>query len=102
MFSNSSQFRDWSRLQQARDEAPEDPQCYNYPDAFYPDKGGGLMPSELKWAKDTCNTCPLKLICGEYGIRWERHGVWGGLSAKERADIRRERKIPEPIEDEAA
>ena len=101
MFSDSSQFRDWSRLQQARDLANEDPQCYNYPDAYFPEKGGGVVPSELAWAKKTCGECPIRAICGEYGTRWERHGIWGGLSASEREQERRRRRLPEPLDDVA-
>ena len=101
MFSDSTQFRDWSKLQQARDNADEDPQCYNFPDAFFPEKGGSAQVVELTWAKQTCAACPLQAICGEYGVKWERHGVWGGLSAVERREIRRKRRLPEPIEDAA-
>jgi hypothetical protein len=102
MFSDSSQFRDWSKLQQARDQAEEDPQCYNYPEAFFPDKGGGFMANELKWAKDTCAVCPIQKLCGEYGVKWERHGVWGGLSSVERREIRRKLRLPEPSDEQAA
>lgn len=101
MFSNSSQIRDWSKLQHARDQATEEPQCYNYPDAFFPDKGGSAQPGETEWAKQTCAVCPLQMLCAEYGVRWERHGIWGGLSSRQRQGIRRKRRLPEPLEDAA-
>jgi hypothetical protein len=96
MFSDSNQARDWSKLQQARDLAEDDPQCYNYPDAFFPEKGGNFQLTELRWAKATCNNCPIRQACGEYGIKWEKFGVWGGLTNVERREIRRKRNLPEP------
>jgi hypothetical protein len=101
MFIDSNQRRDWSKLQQARDLVDQEPQCYNFPDAFFPEKGASGQVLELRWAKETCAACPLKIMCGEYGIRWEKHGVWGGLSSKQRVKIRQQRKLPEPIEDAA-
>jgi MoaA/NifB/PqqE/SkfB family radical SAM enzyme len=102
MFSDSNQARDWLNLQHARDLSDQEPQCYNYPDAFFPEKGGNFQFQELKWAKDTCAVCPIREACAEYGIKWERFGIWGGIGAAERRDIRREKNLPEPLEEEAA
>jgi hypothetical protein len=102
MFSDSNQARDWLKLQHARDQSPEEPQCYNYPDAFFPDKGGNFQLQELKWAKETCARCPIRDACAEYGVRWEKHGVWGGLTAVQRREERKRRRLPEPLEEEAA
>jgi WhiB family redox-sensing transcriptional regulator len=39
-------------------------------------------------AKRICDTCPFKSPCVTYAItHGEIHGVWGGLSAPQRADL---------------
>lgn len=58
------------------------------PEAFFPEKGES--PRE---AKRLCNSdCPIKEQCLETAIaRNERHGIWGGLSPRERDKIVRDR-----------
>jgi WhiB family redox-sensing transcriptional regulator len=58
------------------------------PEFFFPERGGA-------WAhiKAVCDTCPVATQCLEYGL-WERDGVWGGKSGKERRAIRRGRPQP--------
>ena len=51
-----------------------------------------------KKAKEICSSCPLKTICAEWGIRYENHGVWGGLSAKERFLMRGGKDAIEPLD----
>lgn len=52
-------------------------------DLFYPDKGD-WQTSEA--AKAVCQTCPVQQECLDYADTppVEIHGVWGGLSSKER------------------
>lgn len=48
----------------------------------------------LRKLRNICNReCPLVSECAEYAIHHERHGLWGGLTSKERHAIRRERGI---------
>jgi WhiB family redox-sensing transcriptional regulator len=50
------------------------------PDLFMPERGG---QRDVQQAVKACAICPVRLECLEYG-RFERYGIWGGLSGKER------------------
>jgi len=55
------------------------------PEAFYPDEHGSVAP-----AKAVCAVCPVLAECRAYALETgQRFGVWGGLSANERQQIRR-------------
>ena len=57
------------------------------PDLFYPQRGGTARPAKL-----ICEFCPVKQECLDYAIEnGEKHGVWGGLSERERRRLRKER-----------
>lgn len=50
------------------------------PEIFFPEKGGSALP-----AKAICKECPVRMQCLEWALKNdERHGIWGGLSPKER------------------
>ncbi|OLF11874.1 WhiB family transcriptional regulator [Actinophytocola xanthii] len=54
------------------------------PDAFHPDEHGSVEP-----AKAVCAVCPVLAECRAYALETgQRFGVWGGLSARERQQIR--------------
>lgn len=56
------------------------------PDAFFPEKGGST-----KDAKRICGGCDVREACLEYALRTEQaHGVWGGVSARDRARMRKD------------
>lgn len=64
------------------------------PDLFYPPAKGG----DARQAKAICAECQVRLSCLEHAI--EQHeilGVWGGMSARERARLRRVRSREKPI-----
>lgn len=66
--------------------------CRTVPsDVFYPDVG-----HDAKRAKMLCAECPVGRMCKEYAIVAEAHGVWGGLTERERRKERRRRELPEP------
>lgn len=51
------------------------------PDLWFPPKGGSTRP-----AKSVCAQCDVIAECLRYAIEHdERHGVWGGTSAKDRS-----------------
>ncbi|MGH9876943.1 MAG: WhiB family transcriptional regulator [Nitrososphaerales archaeon] len=50
------------------------------PEIFYPEKG-----ANANQAKKICRECPVMVQCLNHAIlRDERHGVWGGMSERER------------------
>lgn len=54
-------------------------------DFFFPEPG-----SSVREAKRICGMCEMRPACLEYALRNdERFGVWGGLSEKERLELRR-------------
>ncbi len=58
------------------------------PNLFYPERG--VSTSE---AKAVCDGCEVKNECLEAAVeRGEKFGIWGGLSERERREIRRERR----------
>ena len=55
------------------------------PEVFFPEKGGTTQP-----AKNVCRACEVRSECLDQALRNdERFGVWGGLSERERRDLRR-------------
>ncbi len=54
---------------------------------FFPARG-----ESVRDAKAVCTVCPVKNECLEFALRLKvAHGVWGGLSERERRSLRRER-----------
>lgn len=50
------------------------------PDLWFPDLGGTSRP-----AKSVCCRCPVRVDCLRLAVdTGERHGVWGGLTDRER------------------
>ena len=56
-------------------------------DFWFPEKGGSQ--DNTLYARTICSTCIHKIECGQWGVYNERHGVWGGLTEKERRIARR-------------
>ena len=54
---------------------------------MYPVDGDGARLAQL-W----CAGCPVRVQCSDAGLR-EPYGVWGGLSERHRARIRRSRGL---------
>jgi WhiB family redox-sensing transcriptional regulator len=75
------------------EDGPEDwrdlAECqYTDPDLFYPERG---CPSRS--AKAICFRCPVRAECLDYAMEHnETWGIWGGLSERQRATLRRERR----------
>jgi WhiB family transcriptional regulator, redox-sensing transcriptional regulator len=60
------------------------------PDAFYPVSED---ESAAEPAKAVCALCPVREPCLEYALTVrEKHGVWGGLTERERRRILRRRR----------
>ncbi|MFJ4428867.1 WhiB family transcriptional regulator [Streptomyces bobili] len=55
---------------------------------FYPPIGGHASDQLSRAAKRICSGCPVRQECLHTAlIQEESHGVWGGLSARERERI---------------
>jgi WhiB family redox-sensing transcriptional regulator len=55
------------------------------PEVFFPPKGASAEP-----AKAVCRACPVRPQCLDYALaNRERHGVWGGMSERERRALLR-------------
>lgn len=65
-------------------------------DLFYKDDDfeddRALVNGEQAKAKKLCEYCDHLNDCAEWGINKERWGVWGGLTPRERHNIRRKRR----------
>ena len=58
------------------------------PDLHFPDKGHSTAQP-----KRICMACEVRVECLAYAIEHnEEHGVWGGLSYKQRRDVKHGRK----------
>jgi WhiB family redox-sensing transcriptional regulator len=55
------------------------------PDAFFPENGASPRP-----AKRICGLCEVAVSCLDYALsNNEQYGVWGGLDAPERRQLKR-------------
>ena len=75
----------------------EDPSCASVGGEFwYPDTDPtnagitavGYESPEVQVAKTICNSCTHKPECGQWGLKHERYGIWGGLGERDRNKIR--------------
>jgi WhiB family transcriptional regulator, redox-sensing transcriptional regulator len=64
------------------------------PEIWFPDKGERKAARE---AKEICRGCPVREECLLAAIaRCEEHGIWGGMSRKERYAEKRRRNLSRP------
>jgi WhiB family redox-sensing transcriptional regulator len=84
-------------LQNFTNNAEGPPLCAETaPDIFFIDSEEGATPAQIyagrKLAKQICSGCPYQIRCAEWAIvKGETLGIWGGLTPRERSDIRRTR-----------
>jgi WhiB family transcriptional regulator, redox-sensing transcriptional regulator len=57
------------------------------PEIFHPAPGESAAP-----ARAVCASCPVRVECGEWALFREYHGVWGGLTERDRRRLRRTRR----------
>ena len=64
----------------------DDAACHGSdPELFYAESGMSIMR-----AKSQCARCAIQPRCLEWAVKREEFGVWGGMTARERAELRRE------------
>jgi len=57
---------------------------------WFPEPG-----EDCKQAVTVCNTCPVKTECLQYALdNGERHGIYGGTTARQRQQLRRRLNTP--------
>jgi WhiB family redox-sensing transcriptional regulator len=64
-------------------------ECVNYAGRvdFFPARG-----ESVRDAKEVCASCQVRRECLDFALRMKvAHGVWGGLSERERRTLKRER-----------
>jgi hypothetical protein len=72
-------------------------------DLWFPDtKTDVNAVQDAASAKKICNRCPHKRECAEWGIANEAHGIWGGLTIRDRQQVRRDRGIKIHQEEDVA
>lgn len=50
---------------------------------FFP-KTGGNSKGDSERAKEICGQCPVIIECREYATARDEHGIWGGMTRRER------------------
>ncbi|WP_229686907.1 WhiB family transcriptional regulator [Longimycelium tulufanense] len=64
------------------------------PELFFPVGEGPLIEWQVAEAKAVCRGCPVIVECRAWALQvGEDFGVWGGLDAEERRELRR-RELP--------
>ena len=58
---------------------------------FFPLGDGPATKHTLNEAKAVCNGCPVVSECLTWAMSMDVTGVWGGLSDRERRDLRKRR-----------
>jgi len=57
------------------------------------DEQGLTSLADYKFAVSICNQCEHIADCAEWGVKHETHGIWGGLTPKQRRTARQKRNI---------
>ncbi len=59
-------------------------------ETFFPVGDAGPAIWQVNRAKAICALCPVRTQCLDFALRTgQDHGVWGGLTAQERRELRR-------------
>ena len=58
----------------------------SYPDLWFPETAG-RMNYETRQAIEICTQCPVKELCLAYAMKHGEHGVWGGTTEQQRAEM---------------
>ena len=62
------------------------------PELFYPEEGADTSFH----AKKVCRSCEVRIQCLKYSLdNEEQHGVWGGLTPKDRRRFKKQGRKPE-------
>lgn len=70
------------------------PGCRSKPELFFPEDFFDYSDRAAveTWARTLCGKCPVANLCLEYALTArETSGIWGGMTARERADLLRKK-----------
>lgn len=89
MFQSRLAREKWDELNDAIDEAQVRISCRESdPDAWFPEKDS-TIGNKYTLAQRVCAKCPVRDLCLEFAlVNEEQHGVWGGMTPKERQRLR--------------
>jgi WhiB family redox-sensing transcriptional regulator len=60
------------------------------PELFFPEGTGRAAVAQARLAKTVCRRCIVRMPCLEWALSsGQNEGVWGGLDANERRELRR-------------
>ena len=62
-------------------------------DFFYPDSENEGDTSMYSFGKKICAGCEVRQQCLDWAVRHEGYGLWGGMTPRERMQIRRKLNI---------
>ena len=63
-------------------------------DFWFPEREEGAVSYiDGQYAKSICKRCIHKVECAEWGINKEYFGIWGGLTIRQRQQIRSQRGL---------
>ena len=84
-FISYTAAKKWQILMDAIDNSQTIPACQTSdPEAWFLDDTGLYTQ-----ARKLCAVCPVRELCADFAIEnREEHGLWGGLSPRERMRIR--------------
>jgi len=92
MFSTPKAKRAWATLNEAIESSTRIPGCRDSdPEAWFPPETPGIGAA-YNVARKLCAKCPVQRLCLEYAMaNNEAHGLWGGLTHRERVKLKRQR-----------
>lgn len=82
------------RILDTYERTGKQPGCRDRPELYFPedfydyeDRAGAEL-----WARNLCAECPVQQLCMQYALTArEPAGIWGGLTARERAHLIRKK-----------
>lgn len=80
----------WNQLNETIEESRVIPGCRDSdPEAWFPPETPGIGAA-YNVARKLCAKCPVQRLCLEYAMaNNEAHGLWGGLTHRERVKLKR-------------
>lgn len=86
-------YRDMWAIVVAYPETSKPAPCHGRDDLFFPKEGKERVDGhQLRQARLLCASCPVVVGCQEWALAHEAFGIWGGLTPRDRWEIRTMRR----------